>query len=707
MRPTHFPFAKIIKVVALASCLFFLVCGTLLTPGESAGVSNNSATSAMQSGPETVGQWSSVITLPIVAIHMHMLPNGKVLIWQDDNNANYNTNGTRLAGYTVAYVWDVGAGTTTQVDNTSVNEFCSGHAFLPDGRLLIAGGHAGTDGDGINDAFIFNYSNNTWTQTNLPMSAGRWYPSAVTVGNGEIAVLSGADPGGGVNTPEVWQTNSGGGWRALTNATLSLPLYPMMQLAPNGKIFVSGPDSTTRYLDTSGTGAWTTVATRIGGNREYGSAVMYDVGKVLIMGGGNPVVNTAEVIDLNAATPAWSSVGNMASARRQMNATILPDGRVFVSGGTTNATNEPAGQVFSSELWSPSTGNFTTMASAQTPRLYHSTAILLPDGRVISAGGGRPGTEYKNAEIFSPPYLFVSGGGAATRPTIDSHLSKGTRPGSTIFVTTPDAANISDVTLIALGSVTHTRNMNQRFNRLSFTQGMGGLNVTLPSSSNSVPPGYYMLFVLNNGVPSVAAIINVNSSNALPPGAPSNLVATASSTSSVSLSWSAGSGSIDHYEIQRATSKNGPFTTLSNTTSLSFTDSSLSSTTTYIYRVRAVDANGNYSDFSNTDIATTVVFTDDPLVAGTTLVKAVHITELRSAVNAVRAAAGLSAATWTDSSLTSVEIKAVHISELRSALDAARSALGLSTGGYTDSTLTPGTTIVKAVHVTDLRDRVK
>jgi chitodextrinase len=216
-----------------------------------------------------------------------------------------------------------------------------------------------------------------------------------------------------------------------------------------------------------------------------------------------------------------------------------------------------------------------------------------------------------------------------------------------------------------------------------------------------------MLFILNsNGVPSVAQIISVNSSNALPPGAPSNLVATASSTSSVSLSWSAGSGSIDHYEIQRATSKNGPFTTLSNTTSTSFTDSGLSSSTTYIYRVRAVDANGNYSDFSNTDIATTIVFTDDPLVAGTTIVKAVHMTELRSAVNAVRAAAGLSAATWTDSSLTGVQIKAVHISELRSNLDAALSGLGLSTGSYTDS-LTPGSTIVKAVHITELRARVK
>jgi hypothetical protein len=331
----------------------------------------------------------------------------------------------------------------------------------------------------------------------------------------------------------------------------------------------------------------------------------------------------------------------------------------------------------------------------------------LPDGRVVSAGGGRPGTEYKNAEIYSPPYLFTAGGGAATRPTMDSHLSKSARPGQAIFVTTPDAANISDVTLVALSSTTHARNMNQRFNRLSLTQGMGGLNVILPSSANACPPGTYMLFILNsNGVPAVAQFINVNSSNALPPGAPSTLVATATSTSAPSLSWSAGSGSIDHYEIQRATNKNGPFTTLANTASTSFSDSGLSSITTYIYRVRAVDANGNYSDFSNTDITTTIVFTDDPLVAGVTVIYGQHVVELRQAVNAVRAAAGLSAATWTDSSLTGIEVKAVHISELSSNLDAARSVLGLSTGSYTDS-LTPGTTLIKAVHVSELRSRLK
>jgi hypothetical protein len=132
----------------------------------------------------------------------------------------------------------------------------------------------------------------------------------------------------------------------------------------------------------------------------------------------------------------------------------------------------------------------------------------------------------------------------------------------------------------------------------------------------------------------------------------------------------------------------------------------LSSTTTYIYRVRSVDAQGNYSDFSNTDIATTIVFTDDPLVVGVTMIFKEHVIELRQAVNAVRAAAGLSAATWTDSSLTGVVVQAAHVSELRSNLDAALSLLGLSTGGYTD-TLTPGTTLIRAVHVTELRNRVK
>ena len=777
MRTTHFPSSRIVYSTCLVLCLTILICSHLLTATESAGSKIRSATTPPhaarsrgdtrssdtrhskgaqqgvergpadsaftfdggsaaplslglnsqlslaapsmvlpQQGPEAVGQWSSVINVPIVAIHMHLLPNGKIFLFQDDNHPNYNVNGTRLAGYTVGYVWDVNSGVFTQVDNTTKNAFCSGHAFLPDGRLLIAGGHDGTDGWGIRDAFIFDPASNTWIQTNLPMAQGRWYPSAVTLGNGEVLVVAGSFNGGSNNTPDVWQTNSGGGWRPLSNATIGLAYYPYMHLAPNGKVFIAGPEVTTRYMDTAGNGALGPNFTRaVNVSRDYGASVMYDVGKIVIMGGvndapgsGNPPVASAEVIDLNSSTPTWNRVGDMAFARQFMNATILPDGKVLATGGTRLPHNDPAGAVLAAEMWNPATGNFTTMASMVKGRLYHSSAMLLPDGRVLSAGSGRPGPEQRNAEIYSPPYLFTTGGAPAVRPTIDSHLSKGVRPGQTFFITTPDAASVTSVTLVGLSSVTHARNMSQRFNRLTFTQGMGGLNVTMPSDANACPPGYYMIFILNgNGVPSVAQIISVNSNNALPPTAPGNLVATATSTSSVSLTWSASSGSVDHYEIQRSTSRNGPFTTLTPTTSTSFTDNSVTSGTTYIYRVRAVNSQGNYSDFSNIDIATTIIFADDPLVVGVTVIKAQHLTELRQAVNAVRAAAALTAATWTDSAPLGVVVKAVHVNELRTNLDQARGLLGLSTGSYTEPTLTPGVTVVKAIHIQQLRDRVK
>ena len=708
-RSSEFISARVICLVCLILCLVILLCSDLLRSGQSAVISTIS-----QQGPGVIGQWSSEISVPIVAIHMHLLPNGKVLIFQDDDDPDYpNDEDQRLAGLTVAYVWDVGSGVFTQVNNDDANVFCSGHAFLPDGRLLFAGGlHA--PGLGISDGFIFNSSNNTWTATNDPMDYARWYPSNVTVGNGEIAVLAGVDQSGAnSNTPEVFETNSGGGWRPLTNASLQLALYPYLHLAPNGKVFVSGPERTTHYLDTSGSGGWTNGPTRIVDyNRDYGSSVTYDVGKVVIIGGGNPPISSSETINLNDATPAWTTRGSMASARRQMNSTILPNGKVFVSGGTNTGGNdsgdslEAAGALLTSEMWDPSDGNFTTMASMTKPRLYHSTAILLGDGRVLTAGGGRPGTEQRNAQIYSPPYLFTAGGAAATRPTIDSHISKGIRPGQTLFITTPDVASIGDVTLVALSSVTHARNMTQRFNRLAFTKVAGGLSVTMPANGNVCPPGFYMLFILNNsGVPSLAHFISVNSSNALPPSAPLSFAATATSTSSVSISWTA-NGSVDHYEIQRGTHRDGTFTTLTSTAGTSFVDNTVSSSTVYIYRVRGVDSQGNYSDF-NTDVASTYTFTDNPLVAGTTVVKAQHITELRTVVNAVRTAAGLSSVSWTDSSLAGVNIKAVHINELRSNLDAALSVFGVSTSSYTDSVLTPGATIVKAIHAQELRSRVQ
>ena len=144
----------------------------------------------------------------------------------------------------------------------------------------------------------------------------------------------------------------------------------MMLLAPNGKVFNPAPTQTTRYLDTAGSGTWSPVANRVGPYRDYGSAVMYTPGKVLVMGGGDPPTNTAEVINLNRdSSPSWRAVGSMAIARRQLNATLLPDGNVLVTGGTSspgfNDTN-PAGAVRAAELWNPATEQWTTLASSRT-----------------------------------------------------------------------------------------------------------------------------------------------------------------------------------------------------------------------------------------------------------------------------------------------------------------------------------------------------
>ncbi|HEX3069491.1 MAG TPA: hypothetical protein VHX14_13050, partial [Thermoanaerobaculia bacterium] len=126
---------------------------------------------------------------------------------------------------------------------------------------------------------------------------------------------------------------------------------------------------------------------------------------------------------------------------------------------------------------------------------------------------------------------------------------------------------------------------------------------------------------------------------------------------------------------------------------------------TYLYQVRAADASTLGSP-SSVDLATTILFTDDPMSAGSTIIKAVHITELRTAVNAVRAAAGLSPTTFTDASLSGTRPKALHVTELRSALDAARAAIGLSALVYTDPGLAAGG-IVKAAHYRELRAGVK
>ena len=449
-------------------------------------------TPSTQEPQAMVGEWSAPFHWPVVAVHLHLLPSGQLLSWGRVGEPQ---------------VWDPATGRFTAAASASML-FCSGHAFLPDGRLLVTGGHL-SDHHGVRDANIFDAATRAWTAV-ASMDRGRWYPTNTTLPDGTVLTLAGRDEDGAeVETPEVW---TGSGWHRLTGAALALPYYPRAFVAPNGLVFYAGELAQSSYLDPAGAGAWTPVATSRYGRRDYGSAVMYRPGRVLILGGSDPPdglpTSTAEVIDLNSAAPEWRYTGSMGYPRRQFNATLLADGSVLATGGTSAAGfSEPAGAVHLAEVWNPATGVWSPLASNRVTRVYHSTTLLLSDGRVLHSGSG-DGADLPReltAEIFSPPYLF-----RGPSPSIID-APEAVTYGEVFSVATPDAPRIVRAALVRLGSVTHGFNQNQRFLELSFQRAAGGLTVTGPATGNVAPPGHYMLFIFNSsGVPSQARIIRID-----------------------------------------------------------------------------------------------------------------------------------------------------------------------------------------------------
>jgi hypothetical protein len=219
--------------------------------------------------------------------------------------------------------------------------------------------------------------------------------------------------------------------------------------------------------------------------------------------------DTTYVLDMTQPQPAWRQTAPMAYPRSYHNLTILPDGNVLATGGgTTTDTFDQSQAVFPAEMWSPITETWTTMAAMSVPRLYHSTAVLLPDGRVVVAGGGRFGggavDDKLSAQIYSPPYLFKG-----TRPSISSAPSL-ISYNSNFSVSATGATSIAKAALIPLTSVTHHFNANQRYLSLPFQNAGTNLTIQAPANANIAPPGYYMLFIVDaNGVPSVASMMRL------------------------------------------------------------------------------------------------------------------------------------------------------------------------------------------------------
>ena len=476
------------------------------------------AAAATVTGDEgQVGRWGPVVDWPVVGVHVALLENGKVLAY--DSVGDNATETYPVHDHTRATVWDPATGSQTPVNvNTGYNLFCSGLAHLVDGSLFLAGGNKNAQLQGIVQTHVFDSDSNTWS-LGPNMAAERWYPSVTPLRNGEMLITE-----GGPDMPEVRETD--GGLRALNTASLNLPLYPWIDVAPDGRAFYSGPDQTMRNLDTAGSGSWQSIGQRDALNRDYGSRALYDMGKILVAGGASSSTD-ARVIDLNGATPQVSATAPMASGRRQHNLTVLADGTVLATGGNSSGASlvDLNNGVYPAELWNPATGQWQTLAAMQVTRQYHSTALLLPDARVLSSGGGicgpcdAVGYLAKNAEVFSPPYLFKKDGSGelAPRPVITVAPDE-VAYNAPFAISTANAASISKVALVRLGAVTHSVNMEQRYVPLSFTAGGGMAIATAPANANVAPPGVYMLFVIRaDGVPSVAKMLRVGSAPSQPP----------------------------------------------------------------------------------------------------------------------------------------------------------------------------------------------
>ncbi|HEU4587398.1 MAG TPA: galactose oxidase-like domain-containing protein [Gemmatimonadales bacterium] len=433
------------------------------------------------------GKWGSTFSWPIVAVHLHVLPNGQVLSWGKVGSPQ---------------LWDPASGRFTTRSSPSL-VFCAGATFLADGRLFVAGGHA-SDTHGLANTNIYDFATASW-QAVAPMAYARWYPTTTTLPDGSVLTLAGTDQNGlVVPTPELW---SSGAWRQLTTATQSLDWYPRTFVAPDGRVFYAGEDQPSRWLSTAGTGAWSTGPARLVADRNYGAAVMYAPGKILYVGGGNTPTRGAETIDLNQSAPTWRATGSMSYARRHLNATVLPTGDVLVTSGVSGSGfNNLSTAVYAAELWSPATGTWTTLASAAVPRGYHATAVLLPDARVLVSGSGDASgaVDQRNAQLFSPPYLFKG-----TQPAISSAPTR-VSYGQSFTVSTAQASAIANVVLIRLGAATHAFDESQLYVPLAFTRGSGTLAAVAPANGTIAPPGVYMLFLVDgNGIPSVARMVTV------------------------------------------------------------------------------------------------------------------------------------------------------------------------------------------------------
>jgi hypothetical protein len=425
-----------------------------------------------------------------------------------------------------AAVWDPESGSII-TQPLAWDMFCNGMVILPDGRVFINGGNLQYDPFyGLPKNAVYDPTTGVFTDVQN-MAHGRWYPTVIVLGDGRVMTFSGLRETGSTNTAVEFYTPDIG-WSREYAAGWTPPLYPRMHVLPDGTVLYSGSGTGSRIFNPS-TKTWTGViaSTNYAGTRTYGTSVLLPLTpasgykpRVMIFGGGNPATASTEILDLSVSPRKWQYGPPMSQPRIEMNATILPNGKVLAMGGSKNDEDATTASL-NADLYDPISNTFTSAGANAFPRLYHSSSLLLPDATVLLVGGNpKRGTYEAHMEIYSPAYLFNADGTDALRPTITGVTPEAFRYGTTFHVQTSDAADIRAVVLVRAGASTHSFDMDQRLVELAYTAGSGELIVTSPPNRNIAPPGYYMLFILNSaGVPSVARFLQVGTIPNQPPTA--------------------------------------------------------------------------------------------------------------------------------------------------------------------------------------------
>ncbi|MCU0773412.1 MAG: putative Ig domain-containing protein [Ideonella sp.] len=544
-------------VLALIAALGVASCGGGASPPDRGVDLQDDTRLARQNTPSPAGgfgrgQWSPVIRFGLTPAAVANLPNGKILMWSAQDRMGFNAG---VYGRTWTQVFDPSTDTVEALQQVSVtqhNMFCPGTTNLPDGRIMISGG--------IDQGrtTIYDAASNTWVQAQ-DMTIPRAYQANTLLADGSVFTLGGSWLDLRPNKHgEVWTPS--GGWRHLTG----VPVAPMvgpdpsdvgepgpwrgdnhMWLIPtgDGRVLHAGPHAQMNWIETRGSGATYPAGPR--GDDVYsmaGNTVMFEPGRILKVGGAasydNGVAyNSAYLIDTHdidaQQRPAVTRLTPMSRARVFHNSVVLPNGQVVIIGGqsVSNDFSDDGAQLVP-ELWDPITRQFTDLPAfdnsgddptsnpAQTRsagRNYHSVALLLPDGRVFSAGGGLGGGDapwnHPDAQIFTPHYLLNSDGTPAARPSITGGVPSQAGWGETLAVTVavPPGRTVQQFSLVRLSSTTHTVNNDQRRIPLTFRPvGGGSHQVDLPTNRGIALPGFYMLFALDSaGVPSVSRTLRL------------------------------------------------------------------------------------------------------------------------------------------------------------------------------------------------------